>query len=203
MGVGRCKFKHPTKQYRRLYGIYNGIKKRCYNNRCSRYKDYGGRGISMCAEWLNRDNGFDSFVDWALANGYADDLTIDRIDVDGDYSPKNCRWCTLKEQNQNKRTTIWVDYRGEHIQLMELCERAAVSYDTVHDRLFKRGWDIEDAVNKPSDRERKSWRQMCKEHGINPATARDRVVKLGWTEDQALNTPCLGRGANQASYRHA
>lgn len=201
MGIGRCKFRHPTKDNKRLYGIYNGIKKRCYNEKSGRYMDYGGRGITMCAEWLDCDKGFDLFADWALANGYEDNLTIDRVDVDGDYSPQNCRWITLKEQSQNKRTTIWVDYRGEHIRLKELCKRAAVPYDTVHDRLFKRGWDIEDAVNKPSDRERKSWRQICKEHGINPCTARDRIVKLGWPEERALNTPCAGRGANKDTYK--
>lgn len=194
------RFKHPTKEFKRLYGIYNGIKKRCYNKNEIRYRDYGARGIKMCDEWLDPYCGFDNFVDWALANGYKDDLTIDRIDVDGDYCPQNCRWLALKDQNQNKRTTIWVDYRGEHIQLRVLCEREGVSYDTVHDRLFKRGWNLEDAINKPSARLQKSLRAECLERGLNPGTIGCRIRQLGWSKERALNTPCVGRGANRKTY---
>ena len=186
--------------YKRLHGIYHGIKKRCYNEASPRYGDYGGRGIKMCDEWLDYHGGFEAFVDWSLNNGYSDELTIDRIDVDGDYSPGNCQWMTRKQQNQNKRTTIWVDYRGEHIPLMVLCEREGVSYDTVHDRMFKRGWDLERAINEPSARKKKSFSQICREHGMNPKVVSDRIRKLGWSEEKALNTPSLGLGANKKSY---
>ena len=86
----------------RLYGIYAGMKKRCYNANNINYKNYGGRGITICDEWLG-ENGFQSFVEWAMANGYSDELSIDRIDVNKGYSPENCRWVNSTIQNFNQR----------------------------------------------------------------------------------------------------
>lgn len=194
------KHRHKVSEFKRLHGIYHGIKKRCYNRNSPRYADYGGRGIVMCDEWLDPDDGFDKFVDWAMANGYKDDLTIERVDVNGDYKPDNCKWITLKEQHNNQRGTLWVDYKGERVRLKDICTRLGVSYDTAHDRIYHRGWDVERALTEPSHLSN-SFSKKCRERGLNPMTIRDRMQKLGWSEERAFNTPCAGLGANGGTYR--
>lgn len=87
----------------RLYVIWKGMKERCYRHTSPKYKDYGGRGIAICDEWKND---FQAFHDWAISHGYAENLTIDRINNDGGYEPSNCRWATIAEQNKNKRKNI-------------------------------------------------------------------------------------------------
>lgn len=90
-------------RWTRLYRIWLGMKARCTIPSRKDYKHYGGRGIAICDSWMND---FQSFHDWSLANGYADDLTIDRIDVDGNYCPENCRWVDMKTQANNRRKAV-------------------------------------------------------------------------------------------------
>lgn len=105
-----CGCLHPTSDVQgqsrdRLYGIWIKMKHRCYNQKDKHYKNWGARGIRICAEWLENYN---NFRDWALANGYKDDLSINRIDNDGDYCPENCEWTTLHEQSKNTRKTVYI-----------------------------------------------------------------------------------------------
>lgn len=98
-------YKHG-KSYSNLYRRWLGMKSRCLNKNNARYKNYGGRGITICDEWLDKENGFMNFYNWAIANGYKKELSIDRINVDGNYEPSNCRWITLQEQNWNTTRNI-------------------------------------------------------------------------------------------------
>jgi hypothetical protein len=113
--AGTCHSCHTrVKRFRgrvnqRLANILSCMRQRCYNPRNPAYSDYGGRGITMCEEWRI---GYAEFCDWALANGYDDTLTIDRIDNDGDYSPNNCRWVPLSVNARRRRNTNVVDQAG-------------------------------------------------------------------------------------------
>jgi hypothetical protein len=109
------------------------------------FKDYGGRGIVVCDEWKD----YLAFRDWALANGYDDSLSLDRIDVNGDYCPENCRWVTAKEQALNRRNTVYVDFRGERVPLAKLAEDYGVDKDLVYSRVVVNGWDVERALTFP------------------------------------------------------
>ena len=179
------KFRNPIAENKRLYNIYNNMKSRCFKPNDSRYKDYGGRGIAVCEEWAVS---FDVFADWAKANGYRNDLTIERVDVNGDYCPENCEWIPLKEQAKNKRDTVWVEYKGERVKLQDLAEIAVVQYDALHNRITK-GWDVEEAITTPSANECVSLRARCDAKGIKYTTVLNRKNRLGWDEDAALNTP--------------
>lgn len=112
----------------RLHSIWNNMKDRCKNHNNPNYKHYGGRGISICDEWKD----FRTFKDWAESHGYTDELTIERIDVNGNYCPQNCRWATVKEQAQNKRNTLLYLYKGKVVTLSELAEITNQTYDNLH-----------------------------------------------------------------------
>ncbi len=130
----------------RLYWIWGGMKSRCLNPNDPRFADYGGRGIKICDEW----NGFAGFREWAMSTGYSDKLTIDRIDVNGNYEPSNCRWATIAEQANNKRTNVLVTHNGETHTLKQWSEILGINYFTLHSRIVKRGWSIERALKKPA-----------------------------------------------------
>ncbi|WP_395389265.1 hypothetical protein [Fructilactobacillus frigidiflavus] len=93
------------------------MKKRCYDKNDKRYSNYGGRGIFVCDEWLNS---FEVFKEWSISNGYKDNLTIERIDVDKPYMPSNCTWITVKEQANNRTTSVWVTYNGQTLNTKRL-----------------------------------------------------------------------------------
>lgn len=121
------------------------MKSRCYNITSDRYNDYGGRGIIVCDEWKND---FQEFYNWAMDNGYQDELTIDRIDVNGNYGPDNCRWISMKEQSRNKRNNRLYTINGETYCLIDWCERLNLNYNSMIARL-NRGWPIEKALFTP------------------------------------------------------
>lgn len=108
----------------RLHRIWIGIKTRCYNQKDKGYKNYGGRGIKVCNEWKND---FMNFRIWAIANGYRDDLTIDRINNNGNYEPNNCRWATKEEQANNKRNVHLIEYNGKKYSISQLAREIGIT----------------------------------------------------------------------------
>lgn len=128
----------------RLFKIWESMHERCERKKHTRYKDYGGRGISVCEEWKE----YLPFKDWAIKNGYNEKLTIDRIDYNKGYEPSNCRWATVKEQQNNKRTNHVVEYNGKAYTLSQLSELCGIKSTTLRERLRQK-WSVEEAVTKP------------------------------------------------------
>jgi hypothetical protein len=127
----------------RLYAIWKAIKWRCYREKSNSYQLYGGRGIKMCDEWKDS---YEAFYQWSMSHGYADDLTIDRINTNGNYEPDNCRWITKKEQSRNTRRNIVIKYHGEEKTLPEWCDVLGLPYARVcgrYKRMRSRGREID------------------------------------------------------------
>ena len=124
------------KTHTRLYNIYKGMKRRCYNKTDKDYKDYGGRDITICDEWLND---FMSFYNWSMNNGYDESLTIDRMDNNKGYSPDNCRWVDVKTQSNNTRRNVYLTYCGLTLTLAEWSRKLKVNRNTLKWR-YRRGY---------------------------------------------------------------
>lgn len=125
------RFKHGM-IHTRLYSIWHCMKVRCYIKSCLSYHNYGGRGITICNEWKND---FMSFYNWAINNGYNDTLTIDRIDVNGNYEPSNCRWANKKEQDNNRRTSCFIEYNGIKKTVQQWAEEKGINNNTLRKRI--------------------------------------------------------------------
>lgn len=127
----------------RIYRTWKSIRQRCYYERNDHYKYYGARGIIVCEEW-KKD--FLSFYNWAMANGYRDDLTIDRINVNGNYEPSNCRWITLKEQNNNRRSNHLITYNNETKNLQQWIDKFGIKRADFY-YLLKKGYKETEILN--------------------------------------------------------
>lgn len=134
------------KRYTRIYRIWLSMKNRCSNSKDKYWNDYGGKGIRVCESWKND---FMRFYEWSINNGYSDNLTIDRIDVNGMYCPENCRWATNKEQQNNKTTNHYITYNGETKTMMQWAEELNIKYTTLRARINSYKWSIEKAFNEP------------------------------------------------------
>lgn len=127
----------------RLYKIWKNMRSRCYNSNTPDYKYYGSRGIKICKDWSD----FAVFELWAINNGYSDALTLDRIDVNGNYCPDNCRWVTRKEQSNNKRNLHTIEYKGETRTLTQWSEILNIPISTLYRYLVSEG-SLEKAIIK-------------------------------------------------------
>lgn len=182
------------KRYR-LKTIWYNMRQRC-NDPNNKY--YGGKGIKVCQEW---DSDFGAFERWALSNGYDDTLTIDRIDPNGNYCPKNCRWATVKEQNNNNSSNRYIAIDGVTKTFAQWCEYFNVPTYLVENRVNKYGWDIYNAltigVNETNhmgkifeyNGERHCISEWSKLYQISYPALYGRLVNMGWDIERALTEP--------------
>lgn len=175
----------------RLHRIWRSIKDRCYNKNNQDYRQYGGRGITVCDEW--KDD-FLSFYNWSTENGYGENLTIDRIDVNAGYFPDNCRWVSMIEQSNNRRNNKVFTLNGKKMTLAQWSKETGVKYGDIQNRL-NYGFTFEEAINpnfkrvyKYKNEENKKIGDICKERGV-PYKLVIQRVKNGWDLERALSTP--------------
>lgn len=173
------RWKYPTKtgggrgaKLLRIYQEWYNINRRCFDSKDKSYQWYGGRGITVCESWLSYDN----FYEWAMGNGYADNLTIDRIDVNGNYEPSNCRWITRKEQMRNTRKNVYIDGKC----LAQIAEDNNLPIGVVVDRYHSGRRTIEELTTPVNElratrrADGKTLSQIAKESGVDINTIRER-----------------------------
>ena len=188
----------------RVYKTWESMKSRCYNKNDNKYDKYGGRGIKVCDEWLGK-NGAKNFAEWAYANGFDEnkhqkEQSIDRIDVNGNYEPSNCRFTNAKIQANNRTNTIFIEYKGKTQSLQEWADELKISEATIRWRLSK-GYSTEraltDKVKKVSNTKKKyltykgktkTISEWAKYLEISPGILYSRI-RRGWTTERTLETP--------------
>ena len=141
-------FNYYNPSHKRMYHIWFDMKRRCYQTQNKRYNRYGAKGISVCAEWVNN---FQAFFDWSLQNGYDDKLTLDRIDMRGDYCPSNCRWADAITQANNRSNNHFITYKNETKTMMEWSRLLGINYSTIRQRV-RQGWDVDKVFEAPIGR---------------------------------------------------
>lgn len=189
--IHKYEYDFRTKTNCRLYNIWCGIKQRCYLKSHISYKNYGAKGIIMCNEWKND---FVKFKDWSLQNGYKKSMTIDRIDVRGNYEPSNCRWVSYEEQANNKSSNLIITYKEKTKTLSEWSKELDIPYQTLYDRIYKFNYPLDKAFKKSNFQKRfitykgktRSLTDWCKELELNYNRTFIRLTKLKWTVEKAF-----------------
>ena len=188
--IKKCRYKKlkwnvPNSSHNPLYTVWQGMKDRCYCNNSILYKNYGERGIIVCEDWKTN---FELFYNWAIQNGYKKGLSLDRIDVNGNYEPNNCRWTTNKIQANNKTNTRYIEYQGKQYTISELSEIVHKPYSLLHDRIIRQKWTIEKAISIDNYTEQttifltfngktQSLHSWANEIGISRTTLKRRINK--------------------------
>ncbi|MET4072968.1 hypothetical protein [Hymenobacter sp. UYCo722] len=186
---------------KKLRAVWSAMFQRCYSENWVNYPSYGGRGITVCPEWVTDKT---AFVAWALANGYREGLTLDRIDNDGHYEPSNCRFVSRKQQQRNRRITVYVTYQGRTLPVSELFDELGFD-EATSNRIQNRlsiGWDLEAALQKPKSTlrthekiayEGRYWslKKLADHLNLDYAAYRRAAgrISLGWEPLKALTEP--------------
>lgn len=142
--TGNYKKKHGMYKTR-IYHTYWAMIERCTRTYCKAYEKYGAKGIKVCDEWLDKEHGFETFYEWAMQNGYSDDLTLDRIDSKGNYEPSNCRWATYKTQNNNISRNRLITYNGKTQTMAQWADELGIPYQRINTRINVQKRSVEEA----------------------------------------------------------
>lgn len=176
----------------RLYSIYQGMTKRCYYPDNQNYKYYGGKGIVICNEWKSD---FSAFKKWSLENGYQDNLTIDRINTNGNYEPSNCRWVSMKEQCNNRTSNHLITYKGKTQNLKQWCIELNLNYGIMESRINRYKWSVEKAFETKTNfrmvmitykNKTQTLKQWCDELDLNYKLTHSRIHRLHWDIEKAF-----------------
>lgn len=189
----------------KLFYIRNGMINRCYNESVQNYKYYGARGVTVCDEWLNSENGMINFYNWAMNNGYKEGLSIDRIDPYGNYEPSNCRWATMKEQRKNqrersKKPKYITDVTGKKVDIDVLATEVGITPRYLKRKIVD-GESVENISKISKDKHMKykykgiemSISEISKETGIEYPILYARIKKEGMSVEEAINKPIKRR----------
>lgn len=186
----RQKYKYNSRIYNSEYFAWKSSQRRCLNPKCPEYKNYGGRGIKVCERWLGA-NGFDNFME-DMGKRPGDEYSLDRIDVNGNYCPENCRWADKYTQDNNKRTNRYVTINGITKTIMEWSRGTGLTWDCIHDRI-EMGWP-EDELLSPNNKRFHMITIMGETHSIDywvnhyniSRSALFHRRKKGWPEERWL-----------------
>jgi hypothetical protein len=188
-----CLLKKHGMSSTRIYISWQNMKKRCNDPNYKDFKNYGGRGIKYCEKWET----FEGFYE-DMKEGYEDSLTLDRINVDGDYTLDNCRWVTLKEQSNNKRNNHFLEYNGEVLTLSQMANKYNIDFELFRHRI-KKGWSVEKALSNKTELEVISFKgeiktvsEFAKEYGMTYHQLKKRLMR-NWTVERALTQPLRKR----------
>lgn len=187
------------KEGTRIYRIWHGMKQRCKNTKAKDYHRYGGRGIMYDPKW-------ESFQEFYrdMREGYSNKLTLERVNVNGNYCKDNCTWATPREQGRNRRNTITVIYQGEEQSLCEIYEKynVGIPYNQFSTRIHKYGWDVDKAIATPINQHKREYKKKIIYKGmerllidvynelkleVTYKTVLHRITDLGWSVEDALN----------------
>lgn len=146
--IKNLNYKHG-KSHTQLYYVWQSMRKRCLNKKNKEYRLYGERGIKVCKEWLND---FQCFYIWAIQNGYKKGLSIDRINVNGNYEPNNCRWTTYKEQANNTRRNKYIEYLGNKITISNACKKIKIPVSTIYSKSKRKNLSLQKAFDSYLER---------------------------------------------------
>ena len=182
----------------RLKIAWKNMRQRCYNPNFIYYCNYGGRGITICDEWQD----FYAFERWAYANGYSDELTIDRIDNNGNYEPSNCRWVTMKVQNNNKRSNRLITYNGKTQTESQWADELGISFAVLRNRLHKgipsdrafENKDLRTASKITYQGKTQTIAEWARETGVNRKNISRRLAR-GWSLDKVFSPHNISEAA--------